>query len=41
MFTKSNGLIKSQQLLNKDGAIPELIEGGKFGKTIYNTVKIF
>lgn len=41
MFTKSNGVIKSQQLLNKDGEIPKLIEDGKFGKSTYNTVKIF
>lgn len=41
MFTKGKDVLKLQQLLNKNGAFPKLVEDGSFGKNTYNAVKIF
>ncbi|TKU45504.1 peptidase M23 [Citrobacter sp. wls714] len=41
MFAKGSNVTKLQILLNKNGAIPKLIEDGKFGKNTYNAVKLF
>ncbi len=41
MFARGNNVLKLQQLLNKNGAIPKLVEDGNFGKNTYNAVKIF
>lgn len=41
MFARNNNVIKLQQLLNKNGAIPKLVEDGNFGKNTYNAVKMF
>lgn len=41
MFSKGRDVIKLQQLLNKNGAIPKLVEDGNFGKNTYNVVKIY
>ncbi|MFL4214760.1 peptidoglycan-binding protein [Enterobacter mori] len=41
MFARGNDVIKLQQLLNKNGTTPKLVEDGAFGKNTYNAVKIF
>ncbi|EKQ9065498.1 peptidoglycan-binding protein [Salmonella enterica] len=41
MFARGNNVLKLQQLLNKNGTIPKLVEDGNFGKNTYNAVKIF
>lgn len=41
MFARDNDVIKLQQLLNKNGIAPKLVEDGAFGKNTYNAVKIF
>ncbi|HGW5509774.1 TPA: peptidoglycan-binding protein [Citrobacter koseri] len=41
MFARGKDVINLQQLLNRNGASPKLIEDGKFGRNTYNAVKIF
>lgn len=41
MFARGNNVLKLQQLLNKNGTIPKLVEDGNFGKNTYNAVKMF
>lgn len=41
MFAKGSNVTKLQILLNKNRAIPKIIEDGNFGKNTYNAVKIF
>lgn len=41
MFAKGSNVLKLQQLLNKNNAMPKLVEDGDFGRNTYNAVTIF